>query len=142
MQAFYAEAVSISKQNVEVVRRAWEAQSRHDNEAVFALYDPRIEIDPGPRVEGPTIYRGFAGVRAWFRDFFGAFESVDVEVEEWIDAGEQVVAVVHFSGRGRQSGVPIELREGHVWTVRGGKLVRLRVYPNNEQALEAVGLRE
>ena len=34
----------MSEENVEVVRRAWEASERRDNEAALALYDPTIEI--------------------------------------------------------------------------------------------------
>jgi ketosteroid isomerase-like protein len=128
-----------------VVRRAWEASSRHDNQAVFDLYDPQVEINPGPRVEtveGPTIYRGFDGVRQWLRDILGAFQSVDSEVEEWIDLGDEVIAMLHFWGRGRQSGVPVEGREAHVWTVHGGKMTRLWLYSTKAEALQAVGLRK
>lgn len=49
-----------------------------------------------------------------------------------------------MSGFGRGSGVAIEVRPAHLWTMQGGKAVRLEVFPEREreQALEAVGLRE
>ena len=34
----------MSQENVDVVRRAWEAFERHDNEAIFPLYDPEVEV--------------------------------------------------------------------------------------------------
>jgi ketosteroid isomerase-like protein len=132
----------MSQENVEVVRRAWEASLRHDNEAVFDLYDPRVEIVVQDSVEGPTTYVGVDGVREFFRDMLGVFDSLRSEVEEWIDAGDEVIAVMRNRARGRQSGVPVEGRDAHVWTVQNGKLRRLRIYPNKSEALKAVGLSE
>jgi ketosteroid isomerase-like protein len=64
------------------------------------------------------------------------------EVEELIDAGNHVIAVIRSWGRGKQSEAAVETGEHHVWTLRDGKLWRLRVYPDEAEALEAVGLWE
>ena len=134
----------MSQENVEIVQRAFEAFRRRDDEAIFALYDADVEIDSDAGGEGlgETAVHGVAGVQGWLRDWLGIFESMEVSVEEWIDAGDHVIAIMHVSGRGRQSGVPVENREAHVWTVRSGKMTRLRIYPSRAQALEAVGLPE
>jgi len=50
----------MSQENVEVVRRAWEAFTRRDNEAVFRLYDPEVEIHD---VFYDRVYQGLDGVR-------------------------------------------------------------------------------
>ena len=133
----------MSQENVEIVRRAWEASVRHDNEAAFALYDPEVEWDltatPG---FDARVYRGVEGVQQWFRDLVGTFDDVTADVEEWIDAGDRVIALLHWTGRGKRSGAPVDMRQAHVWTVRNGKLARLRVFASRAEALEAVGLRE
>jgi ketosteroid isomerase-like protein len=129
----------MSQENVEVVRAAWEAFQRRDNEAVFALYDPEVEVQHP--VDG-SLYRGFDGVRRFFQDWLPAWDDFEEQVEEWIEAGDHVVAFLHSRGRGKLSGVPVEQRQAHLWTVRGGKLWRLRIYPTKEAALEAAGLRE
>jgi ketosteroid isomerase-like protein len=68
---------------------------------------------------------------------------MDWEVTEWIDGGgDHVIAVMHTWGRGKMSGVPVERREAHLWTLREGKLRRLRVFETKTEALEAAGLRE
>ena len=128
----------MSQANVEIVRRAWEAHRRHDNEAAFRLYHPEIEIHNALG----EMYRGVDGVREYFRGFFGVIVDRRAEVDEWIDGGDDVIAVMHTWGRGRKSGAPVEAHQFHVWTVRDGKLVRLRVYTHRSEALEAVGLRE
>jgi ketosteroid isomerase-like protein len=45
--------------------------------------------------------------------------------------------------RGRGSGVAVDLEHsGTVWTLRQGKIVRVRLFTTRAEALEAVGLRE
>jgi ketosteroid isomerase-like protein len=129
----------VSQENVRVVREAWEAAERHDNEAVFPLYDPEVEIQ-GLHGLGDRVFRGLGGVRWFWRDWVAAWDESGSEVEEWIDAGDDVIAVMHLWGRGKRSGVPVEGRQSHVWTVRKGKLWRLRVYDTRDEALKAVGL--
>jgi ketosteroid isomerase-like protein len=129
----------VSQANVEAVRRAWEAWTRRDNEAVFRLYDPEVEIHD---VFYGRIYRGLDGVRDYFREWVSVFDVVGSEVEEWIDAGDDVIAVLRQHGRGKRSGVPVEQRYSHVWTLRNGKLWRLRIYASKDEALKAVGLSE
>jgi ketosteroid isomerase-like protein len=129
----------MSQENVEVVREAFEASMRHDNDEVFLLYDPEVEIVS--EYDGRT-YRGLDGVRTFFRDFLEVFDELGWEVKEWIDGGDHVIALMHTWGRGKMSGVAVERSEAHVWTLRNGKLHRLRVFETKDQALEAAGLRE
>jgi ketosteroid isomerase-like protein len=132
----------VSQENVEIVRRATEAHQRHDNEAVLSLYDPEVEMAL-PDFDGSIqVYRGPDGVRAWYRELLEAITEFTTTVDEWIDGGNEVIAVLRLAGRGRKSGAPFERREAHVWTVRNGKLWRLRVYGTREEALKAVGLEE
>ena len=129
----------MSQENVEIVRRALEVSTRRDDEATFALYDPEVEIRG--QVDGDT-YRGLTRVRMYFQDWFAAWHDFSTDAEEWIDAGEDVVVALHVRARGRQSGVPVDQRIWHVWTLRDRKLWRLRIYATRAEALEAVGLSE
>jgi ketosteroid isomerase-like protein len=129
----------MSEENVEVVRQAFEASKRGDDDEVFSLYDPEVEIESD--YDG-RVYRGLDGVRAFFRDWLEVWDEIDWEAEEWIDVGEHVVALLHVSGRGKLSGVTVERREAHLWTLREGKLLRLRVFETKDEAVEAAGLRE
>ncbi|MFL5820559.1 MAG: hypothetical protein ACJ76S_07750 [Solirubrobacteraceae bacterium] len=64
------------------------------------------------------------------------------DVEELIDHGPHVVAVVAVSMRGRESGAVAVGRGGHLWTLREGDVVSFTLFQNKQDALEAVGLRE
>ena len=88
----------MSQENVKVVREAWEASGRHDNEAIFPLYDAAVEIQ-GPFGLGDRVFQGLRGVQ----EFWLTGSS---EVEEWIDARDDVIAVIHVWGHGKRSGAP------------------------------------
>jgi ketosteroid isomerase-like protein len=135
----------MSQENVEIVRSVYDAAARGDSERVFALYDPEVVLDSS-RLEVVTtleVYRGHDGLRTFFRDWNEAWESIDYDVEELIDAGgQQVVSVVTRHGRGRTSGAEVDLHVALAWTVRDGKVVRVAWFRTRADALEAVGLAE
>jgi ketosteroid isomerase-like protein len=55
------------------------------------------------------------------------WESFAIEPEQYLDAGDKVVALIRLFARGKGSGVPVERNDGMVWTAREGKAVRLEV---------------
>lgn len=73
-------------------------------------------------------------------EWFGAFTDLRVDIEELIDAGDRVVAVLRLHGRVRDSGEEVEMAETHVITIHNGKATSLREYRAKEEALQAVGL--
>jgi ketosteroid isomerase-like protein len=88
----------MSRENVEIVRRVYEAAARRDTEAVMSLYDPEVEWDTSQHPMGQMssrlgLTRGHEGLRAWFRDWYEVFEDFDHELQELIDTGEHVVSV-------------------------------------------------
>lgn len=59
-------------------------------------------------------------------------------MEEFIDAGDFVVMVSHWRGKGRSSDIDVGLRVAEVAQFKDGKLVRITLgYPNKQAALEA-----
>lgn len=64
-----------------------------------------------------------------------------VEVERFIDLGEQVLTPSHFDGTGRD-GVEVRLPLAHLWTLRDGLVPRMDAFSDHADALEAVGLSE
>ena len=134
---------AMSQENVELVRRGLEAFARGDMAAVLELLTPEVDVTSDALgLSGGGSYVGHDGFVRATQEAFEAFEDYRIEGEEFIDAGEDVVVLVHISGRGRGSGIPVDMRLVHVWTVRGGKGVRARTFENKAAALEAVGLRE
>jgi ketosteroid isomerase-like protein len=86
---------------------------------------------------------GVEAVRDYVTDWFETFDDFKSVPEEVLDVGgDQVVAVVRISGRARSSGVPTEQRYASVFTVREGKVVRVREYATKDEALAAIGLEQ
>ena len=134
----------MSQENVEIVRRVYDAVARRDTDAVFALYDAEIEWDfsrsPFSNVAGTTHYRGHEGIRRWWRDWGEAWAHYEDSYKELIDAGAHVISVVHSQGRGRASGVEVERTQYGVWTIREGKFVQVVWLSTRDEAFEAAGL--
>jgi ketosteroid isomerase-like protein len=135
----------MSEENIEIVRRVYEA--RGDPEAVLAYYDPDVEFNAsqfpfGRLVGGAGIYRGHEGLRRFFREYYSAWSQIEDDYEELIDADESVISVVSARGRGRRSGVEVQSSSAAVWTIRDGKIVRVTWFATRAEALEAAGLSE
>ena len=137
----------MGRENVDFVRAVIEAHDRGDFDAVFAAYDPEIEWHIA-RVAGPIgdfdpVYRGHAGVKAFWRQWLDAWEVATFEYEEFIDAGDSVVSILSQRMRGRTSGVELEWTSyAQTWTLRDRKIVRVEFFPTRAEALEATGLRD
>ena len=134
----------MSQENVEIVRRLYAAYSRRDSEAPFEHYASDIEWDLS-RVWSPLgigVAHGHDGVRQTFRELLEAFREFDFEVVEMTDANESVLVTVHDHGVGRTSGAVIDHDHYALWTLREGKVVRMCMYADRSEALEAVGLSE
>jgi ketosteroid isomerase-like protein len=131
----------MSRENVEVVRRAFAAYARGDVEAMLEEVDQEVQWK---QIEEPEPVYGRDGVREAVRRWDETWDNLQAEVEEYIDAGECVVALIRFRGLGRTSGVPVEMASYHLFTVRNGKVARMFEYGPGKrvEALEAVGLRE
>jgi ketosteroid isomerase-like protein len=137
----------MSRENVEIVRRIFDAEARRDAATALALYDPAVEFDVSRGtfgdVVGRKLYHGHEGLRRWFRDWYDAWENVEEDIEELIDAGDDIISMVTLRGRGRTSGIELKLtRQPAVWTIREGKIVRVAWFRTRHEALEAAGLRE
>src|SRR5688500_15843522 len=104
----------MSQENVEIVRRAFDAQARRDP-TVFAFYDPAVTMEFGDSPFADFIphgtCHGLREIQRAFRDFYEAFDDVEGEVHELIDADEHVVSVFTYRGRGRTSGVEAEWKQ-------------------------------
>ena len=141
----------MSQENVEIVRRGYESFNRwaanpeselFQNPDVESLLHPDVEFHTYPHSPEAGVYRGRDAVLDYNQRLFEQFQSVRIELEELLPAGDSVVAIT------RQHAVP---KAGHgamvvqvveVWTIRDGLLAERRTFSTRAEALEAVGLRE
>jgi len=126
-----------------MVRRAIEAFNRGDLEAVVVDFDPDIEYTTSGRFpdahgtwHGPEEYVRF------LRTFWSEFDDPRAEVEELVDAGDQVLACQTINGRGKKSGAEVSVPLFQLWTIRDGAVVGGRGFMTRAEAREAAGLAE
>jgi ketosteroid isomerase-like protein len=119
----------------ELVRRAYAAFANRDWEAMAELAAPDFEMDLTDRVLNPATYRGADGMRQFFAEVDELWESMDMQVERFIERDDEVLALLLVVITGRGSGLSLEDRIAQRWTARDGKLVRMRVHADPQAAL-------
>ena len=132
----------MSQENVEIIRKAYEAFARGDGGAILNILHPEVEIHDHDAPDRPSPYHGHEGWVRFVGEELEVWDDLRFEPEDLIESGDQAVVLIRQTARGKGSGVPIEGRDFHVWTFRDGKVVRLDAYADKAEALEAVGLQE
>ena len=135
----------MSQENVETVGRAMKLWVRGDVDAWLELMDPDIgrDISTHPLSDVPNHGRGRDALMAdMIVTYLSGWTDYSAELKEVIDAGDQVVVVLHETASMRDTGVPLDRDLVQVWTVRDGRASFLRVFRTKVEALEAAGLSE
>jgi SnoaL-like domain len=142
----------MSQENVELVKAfvpteidLVEVLASDDPATVFVgdisgVVDPDIEVIFEPSsVGGPGLeFRGLDGLLEGWRDWLLPWESYRITVEDFVDAGENVILAARVVGRTERHGVEMEHDPAAVWTFRDGKLIRVRFFLERAEAFKAV----
>jgi ketosteroid isomerase-like protein len=89
-----------------------------------------------------AVHTGMEGFRAFWLDWLSPWASYRVEIEQAIDCGDRVLVLVCDFGRREGSTQEIAGNNASVWTVHDGQVARIALYPEQAEALKAVGLKE
>ena len=119
----------------------YDAFNRRDVAAAYVRISPEIEVDyHGVLIDARGSYRGHEGVGALMRPTLESFdlETFTVEIEEIAERGDRVAVALHQRSSGASSKVPVDVRNGHIWTLRDGKAVRWEIYKNRKEAWDAL----
>ena len=130
----------MSREHVESARKGYEAFARGDLDGVLDMMDPDIEAHNPVEVPEAAVHHGREAVRRDWEQTIDLFDDFSIEVEEFIDAGDELVVFLRYRARARGSDAEIDTPMAHVLTFREGKAVRLRQYLDRAQALKAAGL--
>ena len=128
-------------ENVEVVKRVFEAFAERDVDAMADLLDPAVLFEPAPTFARPhRSYLGHSGMRQYFDDLSESWERLEVSVQEYRAAGNYVLAFgrIYAVGGGSVADDPASF----VWRLEGGKVVWGKVFRRRGDALDVVGLSE
>ena len=113
------------------IRQAYDTRGIADGlRAMLPLMDPDVEVVPSGAFPGTQgIFRGHDGVRAFFAQLDEAFDEFWYDLERLVPyADDVVVAEFVTHGRGRGSGLRVQLPAAHVIQVRNGLIVRAETH--------------
>jgi ketosteroid isomerase-like protein len=134
----------MSLENVEIVRRCYEALNQRDVDEFLSHFDSEAEVDFSESI-GPfsNAYRGHAELKTFWESFFEAWDEIHWEIDELLDLGrDRVLTETHLIARGHGSGIPTTNYRAVIWKIRDGRIRRVKFFSDTRDALEAAGLRE
>lgn len=128
----------MASENLEIVRGGISAVNSRDLDAIVGYWTEDVVFDWSRSISPYSgVYSGRPQVRRFLDSFFEAWEEVWWDPQELIEvAPDKVVIDNVVRGRGRGSGVEIQGRGGHVWTLREGKVSSVCLFQSRDEALE------
>jgi ketosteroid isomerase-like protein len=133
----------MSQENMELVRRAFQAFNDRDWDAIPVLFTDDVEwrlIGGFADVMG-SEFKGHAGLRQWLTDWVENL-GVQSEIETWFAVDDRVAVITRALAAGGTSGTPATLRSGQVYSFRDGQISAVDNYYEVSDVLAAVGLSE
>ena len=131
----------MSRENVEIVKRAL-AEFQRGNFWVPEFFETDVRIRWLDAVGAPSETVGLQDMSTFMLNWLETFDNMSMVAERVVDAGDQVVVIAAWQGRGKASGVDTKWRQGTVWTLRDGRVASVIGYQEPSDAFEAAGLSE
>ena len=130
--------MSSGSDNVERARSMLDDYRRGDIEALLVKMDPEVEVFSAPELPNGGTFRGREGYLEWIAPWLEAWEIFEVK-EDSIEAigADCVVMSVHQTGRGRGSGIEVEMPAFYMAEFRDGLATRFHFYGEREKAIQA-----
>src|SRR6476661_2976632 len=130
----------MSQENVEIVRQMVAAFNRRDLDRLEEGSTLDMEWETAMGAIEAEVFEGFEGAETYIERLGDAWEEFQTIAEDVRDVGERVLMLGRIVGRGKGSGVAVEMPLGQVFDFRDGKVCRIRSYLDHAEAIKAVGL--
>lgn len=121
----------------EIVQEIYGAFRRREVTRVFQQFAENIEILQSPDLPWGGCYRGHDEAREFLAALTAQVTS-SVTIERMIDSGDRVVVTGQTRGAVNANGAVFDVSFAHVWTVRGGRVVRAEFYIDHRAMLPAI----
>jgi ketosteroid isomerase-like protein len=132
----------MSQENVEIVKEIY-ADPRGLIGTASERAAPDVEFDFTDVYPDRPVLKGVAEMRRFRETGPWSGSPIHMEPERFFDVDEErVLAFVRVTATGHESGVGVEIRPAHEFTIRDGLIVRFKAYASREEALESAGLSE
>lgn len=130
--------VVILNEDVKILREAYGALNVGDVEGALAVLDEDAEWCEHSDIPEAGLYQGRDSIRAFLESFLESWEDFSQETEDVIAGEGCVLILLRSHSRGRGSGVDVEARYAHLWTMKDGRGVRVDAYFDPDEALRAL----
>jgi ketosteroid isomerase-like protein len=132
----------MSEENLEIVRRGYDAFDRRDLETLAEMISDDFELDISahPIPDFPNIGVGKEHMFRFFATYLSGFSEYEITVTELLQADDVVVALLH--DKAKLGDATVEREIAQIWTIEGGRVVRFQAFTTHDAALEAAGLSE
>jgi ketosteroid isomerase-like protein len=131
----------MSQENVTFVQGLYKAFKQGDIPAFLAAMDPNIEWDE-PQAPGYPAGGLHQGPQAVANGVFSTvptyYEEFAAVPQDFVDAGDRVIVLGEFRGKGKAQGTPFVSPFVHIFTVHNGKLTRLQNYTDTGTMAAAI----
>jgi ketosteroid isomerase-like protein len=125
---------------LDTVRRVYESFEREDWEGLLALFDPNLELDlTRSGMPDGVVYHGRDGLQEGWGKWRGVWARYHVTLEELIEVGDRVLALIHVRASSKGHGMETEGDAGDVFTVRDGLIVHFAIFLDRDEARREVG---
>lgn len=121
----------------ELVQKIYDYSPGDSVQDLLPLFDPQVTVRQTELLPWGGEFHGIEGLGRFLTLLRGQVRSTP-RPDEWIEAGDQVVAIGSVSGRVNATGRDFNVRFIHVWTVSGGKIKRFEPYIDTPGMLRAL----
>jgi uncharacterized protein len=125
-------------QDVAALKDAYEALNRGEADAALAVLEPDAEWCEHSTLPEAGTYRGREVIKEFLERFLESWNEFRQDIEQIVEGGDRVALVLRSSAVGKGSGVEVESRYAHVWTMRDGRGLRVDTYDDLTAAIESV----
>jgi ketosteroid isomerase-like protein len=124
--------------NVEILKKLYEAFRTRDLLTIMNAVDHEIAVQQTDALPWGGKYRGIAGLQDFFGKLLAHIES-QVTVEQYVDAGDTVIAVGRTRGMVKKNGNAFDVPFVHVWRFKNGNAVSFEPYIATAEMLKVLG---
>jgi uncharacterized protein len=133
----------VTPQDVDSLRRGYEAFNHRDLEGLVTLFDPDATWIPSASAWGAgQVYHGHDGIARLFEELERDWQEFQSIPEEFREVGDFILTLGYVQATPKEGGHEIRSPTAWIWEMRDGKALRLQAYTDPGRALEALGVPE
>lgn len=132
----------MASEAITLVRAIYDAFAAGDVPGVLGRMSPDIvwnEAENFPYADGNPYTGPQAVLQGVFARCIGEWDGFAVQIDAMHDAGETVIATGRYLGTCKATGRAQHTQMAHVWTVRGGRVVRFQQYADTLGIARVIG---